>query len=90
MSISAEKQIGSLSTNELFELIQKAVRVEMRRFFELSKELAAEPPSIRKIDTVIERMEATGKYNKEFLDSLRKGMERSKSFRGEFYHCILI
>jgi len=81
MSISAEKQVGSLSVNELFELIQKAVRGEMGRFFELSEELLAEPPSIRKIDTVIERMEGTGKYNKEFLNSLRKGMERSKSFK---------
>ncbi len=81
MSISIEKQVGPISVNELFELIQKAVRGEMRRFFELDQELVAEPPSIRKIDTVIERMEATGKYNKGFLDSLQKGMERSKSFK---------
>ncbi|OIP41232.1 hypothetical protein AUJ95_03645 [Candidatus Desantisbacteria bacterium CG2_30_40_21] len=80
MSVLVAQQVSSLSVNELFELIQKAVRGEMMRFFELDQELIAESPPIRKIDTVMEKMGATGKYNKEFLDSLRKRMEQSKTF----------
>ena len=81
MSVSVAQRVDSLSVNELFGLIQKAVRGEMIRFFEPEQELVAGLPPIRKIDTVIEKMEATGKYNKEFLDSLQKGMERSGSFK---------
>ena len=80
MSISVNQRVDSLSVNELFGLIQKAVRGEMIRFFEQEQELVAELPPIRKIDTVIEKMDTTGKYNKKFLDSLRKGMERSRLF----------
>jgi len=81
MSTAVGLQVGSLSVDGLLELIQKAVREEMLRFFEFDQELVAELPPVRKIDTVIEKMGATGKYNKEFLDSLQKGMERSISFK---------
>ena len=39
------------------------------------------PPPIRDIDTIIAKMEATGKYSKKFLVSLRKGMECSQTFQ---------
>jgi len=39
------------------------------------------PPPIRDIDTIIAKMEATGKYSKKFLISLRKGMQRSQTFQ---------
>jgi hypothetical protein len=47
------------------------------------------PPPIRDIDTVIAKMEATGKYNKKFLASLRKGMERSQTFASKRFKTIL-
>jgi hypothetical protein len=39
------------------------------------------PPPIRDIDTIIAELEATGKYSKKFLTSLRKGREHSQAFK---------
>lgn len=81
-NISMEQQISSLTVADLLELIQKAVREEITHvLFENDIELPTEPPPIRNVDTVVKKMMATGKYNESFLDSLRKGMERSRTFR---------
>ena len=83
-NISMNQQIGSLTVSELLELIRKAVREEITPLLsETEAELIPEPPPIRDIDTVIEKMKDTGKYNKSFLDSLRRGMQGSRTFKGE-------
>lgn len=81
-NISMNRRLSSLTVGELLELIHKAVREEVAHvLFETESELIAEPPPIRNVDTVIEKMEATGKYNEPFLKSLRKGMKQSRTFR---------
>ncbi|MDZ7363492.1 MAG: hypothetical protein ONB46_22660 [candidate division KSB1 bacterium] len=78
-----DQTVASLSVGELIELIRKTIREEFADLFAATNghEIRPAPPPIRDIDTVIARMEATGKYNKKFLASLRKGMERSKTFQ---------
>ena len=76
------QQISSLTVSELLELIHKAVREEIAHLLsETEPGLIPEPPPIRDIGIVIEKMEDTGKYNKPFLDSLRRGMQRSRTFK---------
>ncbi|MDI6791447.1 MAG: hypothetical protein QME81_01075 [bacterium] len=80
-NISMEQRISSLTVGDLLELIHKAVREEITYvLFENDIELPAEPPPVRNVETVIEKMNATGQYNESFLDSLRQGMERSRTF----------
>jgi len=78
-----DQTVASLSVSELVELIRKTIRDEFADWFVVTNGNAIQPtpPPIRDIDTVIARMEATGKYNKKFLTSLRKGMERSETFK---------
>ena len=81
-NISMNQRVSSLTVGELIELVHKAVRDEVVHvLFETNSELIAEPSPVRNVDTVIERMKATGKYNESFLKSLLKGMERSRTFR---------
>jgi len=78
-----ERPVASLSVGELVELIRKTIRDEFTDLLVMAdqNDLTPTPPPIRDIDTVIARMEATGKYNKRFLASLRKGIERSQAFQ---------
>jgi hypothetical protein len=78
-----DQTVASLRVSELVELIRKTIRDEFADLFVATNGNAIQPtpPPIRDIDTVIARMEATGKYNKKFLASLRKGMERSQAFK---------
>jgi len=72
-----------MNIGELVQLIRQTIREEFVDLFGVApgNELTSTPPPIRDIDTVIARMEATGKYSKTFLASLRKGMERSATFK---------
>ncbi|MBU1598792.1 hypothetical protein KKG61_01590 [bacterium] len=80
-NISVNQQVSSLTVGELLELVHKAVREEVVHvLFESNSELIAEPPPVRNVDTIIEKMKATGKYKGSFLNSLRKGMEKSRTF----------
>ena len=80
-NISMNQRVSSLTVGEMLELVHKAVRDEVVHvLFEVDSELIAEPPPIRNMDTIIEKMKATGKYNESFLNSLRKGMEKSRTF----------
>lgn len=78
-----DQTFGALSVSELVELIRQTIREELAEMFVTTNgnDMHPTPPPIRDIDTVIARLEATGKYNKKFLASLRKGMERSQTFR---------
>lgn len=78
-----DQTVASLNVGELVELIGKTIRDEFADWFVATNGNAIQPtpPPIRDIDTVIAKMEATGKYNKKFLASLRKGMERSQTFQ---------
>jgi hypothetical protein len=77
-----DRPVASLNVGELIELIRKTIRDEFADLFvaESRNDVKPASPPIRDIDTVIARMQATGKYNKRFLASLRKGMERSETF----------
>ena len=80
-NISMNQLVNSLTVRELLELVHKAVREEVVHvLFETNSELIAEPPPVRNVDTIIEKMKVTGKYNESFLNSLRKGMEKSRTF----------
>ncbi len=78
-----DRPVAALQVSELIELIRATVRTELAAFLRetYEDELAPLLPATRDIDTVLARMQATGKYNKKFLASLRKGMERSQSFQ---------
>jgi hypothetical protein len=80
---ASERSVASLSVGELVELIRKTIRDEFTDLFVATEQndFTPAPPPIRDIDTVIARVQATGKYNKKFLASLRKGMERSHVFQ---------
>ncbi len=84
--ITANRQVSSLTVEELVELIRQTIRTELSELLRAAEQNGGEeptpaPPPERDIDTVIARMQATGKYNKSFLASLRKGMERSQTFQ---------
>lgn len=74
--------VTSLNVGELVELIRQTIRDEFTDLLVTTPqdELTPTPPPIRDIDTIISKMQATGKYNKKFLVSLRKGMQRSQTF----------
>ena len=78
-----DRPVATMNVGELVELIRQTIREEFVDLFGVEQEddFIAAPPPIRDIDTVIARMEATGKYNKKFLASLRKGLERSQTFK---------
>lgn len=59
-----ERPVVSLNVGELTELIRKTIRDEFADLFvKTSQNELTTPPPIRDIDTVIARMQATGKYN---------------------------
>ena len=78
-----DRSVATLQVRELAELIRTTVREELAGLLrdESVDELVAAPPPTREVDAVITRMQATNKYNKKFLASLRRGMERSQSFQ---------
>lgn len=82
-NITLDRPVASLNVGELVVLIRMTIHDEFADLFVATgqNEFTPAPPPIRDIDTVITRMEATGKYNKKFLASLRKGMERSQAFQ---------
>ena len=85
MDITLDRQVATLRVEELVELIRKTVREELSGLLResISDDLAALPPPLRDTDVIIAKMKATGKYNKKFLASLRKGMMRSQTFQNE-------
>jgi hypothetical protein len=80
--ITLGRPVACLQVSELVELIRKIIREEFADLFAAVPEndLTPTSPPIRDIDTIIARMQATGKYNKKFLASLRKGMQRAQTF----------
>ena len=41
------------------------------------------PPPTKNVDTIVKAFAETGTYNKEFLESLQKGLKRSSHFKGK-------
>lgn len=83
---TVNRQVTSLTVEELAELIRQTIRAELSELLRAAEQNGDEdsapaPPPVRDIDAVIARMQATGKYNKRFLASLRKGMQRSQTFQ---------
>jgi hypothetical protein len=82
-NITLDRPVASLNVGELVALIRMTIRDEFADLFVATEQndFTPAPPPIRDIDKVIARMQATGKYNKRFLASLRKGMELSQTFQ---------
>lgn len=80
---SLDRPVATMNVGELVELIRQTIRQEFVDLFGVKpeNELHATRPPIRDIATIIARMRATGKYNRQFLTSLRRGLERSQSFK---------
>lgn len=69
----------TIPQKEYRELVEKRARYEqLREFFE---EDIFSPPPTRRIDETIAAFLSTGKYSKKFLESLKKGLERSSYFQ---------
>lgn len=69
----------TIPQKEYRELVEKRARYEqLREFFE---EDIFSPPPTRRIDETIVAFLSTGKYSKKFLESLKKGLERSSYFQ---------
>ncbi len=83
LDITLDRQVATLRVEELVALIRQTVREELSGLLSesINADLPALPPPLRDPDAVIGKMQATGKYNKKFLASLRKGMMRSQAFQ---------
>ncbi len=79
----SERTVASMNVAELVNLIRQTIREELADLFGVKSESELTPmqPTTFDIDEIISKMQATGKYSKKFLASLRKGMERSQSFK---------
>ena len=69
----------TIPKKEYEELIEKRLRYEYLR--RLMEEDIFSPPPIRKIREVMNEFKTTKRYNRQFLKSLEKGLNRSSYFR---------
>lgn len=68
----------TISKEEYEELVNKAQRYDYLR--QIMVEDIFSPPPTRSVKEVIKEFKATRKYNREFLDSLARGLKRSSYF----------
>lgn len=61
------------------ELVEKKFRYEYLRSLVEGDVFA--PPPLRNVSKVISALAATKRYNRKFLEGLRKGLRRSSYFR---------
>lgn len=69
----------TIPKREYEELVEHKLRFEYLRM-SFDDNLFASPPT-RNVKEVIKAFEATGKYNKRFLQSLERGLSRSAYFK---------
>lgn len=68
----------TISQNEYNDLLNAKIRFKyLRHLFE---EDFMSPPSTKSIKDIIKAFKQTGKYNKEFINSIEKGLKRSTYF----------
>ncbi len=69
----------TISKREYQKLLERAFRFEHLRQI-LEEDIFSSPPT-RNIKTIIKDFRETGRYNKNFLDSLARGLKRSPYFK---------
>ena len=69
----------TIPKREYQKLLDKAFRYEYLRQI-LEEDIFSSPPT-RNIKTIIKEFKKTDKYNKNFLDSLARGLKRSLYFQ---------
>ena len=69
----------TIPKKEYQELVDKKFRYEMLR--EIMKEDIFAPPPTRNRENILALFRATRRYNKKFLEGLKKGLRRSPYFR---------
>ena len=69
----------TISKKEYQDLVEKKLRYDYLRQMLAADVFSAPPTRSRK--TVLAAFKATKRYNKKFLESLGKGLERSSYFR---------
>lgn len=69
----------TLSINEYQDLKKKASIYEMMENFFIQQNLFSSPPTKSK-KKILKEFKETGMYNKKFIDSLEKGLSRSRYF----------
>ena len=69
----------TIPKREYQKLLDRTLRFEYLR--QIFKEDIFSPPPTRDIKTIIKEFQETGRYNKNFLDSLMKGLKRSSYFK---------
>lgn len=69
----------TIPKKEYQELVDKKFRYEMLR--EIMKEDIFAPPLTRSRENILTLFRATKRYNKKFLEGLKKGLRRSSYFR---------
>lgn len=69
----------AVSKIEYQTLIEKSLRYEYLRQI-IEEDIFASPP-VKDIDMVIDSFKETKRYNKNFLNSLKKGLKKSSYFK---------
>lgn len=69
----------TISKKEYRELLEKKIRYEnLKRVME--EDVFSSPPT-RNLEEILSAFRASRKYNKNFLKSLKRGLERSSHFK---------
>lgn len=72
-------QTITISKKEYEELIEKKLRYEY--LHQVIESDIFSPPPTKDIKEIINAFKKTGLYNQKFIDSLKKGLERSSYFK---------
>lgn len=69
----------TIPKKEYKELVDRKLRYEYLR--QIMEEDIFTPPPTRNSKEVLDVFKASGRYNKKFLESLKKGLKRSSYFK---------
>ena len=70
----------TISKKEFKQLTEKAMRYDFLRI-SMEKDLFVPPP--KNISKILTEFKKSGLYNEQFINSLEKGLNRSKYFSGK-------
>ena len=69
----------TISKKEYKDLVEAKLRYDYLRYV-IDEDISASPPT-HSLETVFSAFKATKRYNKRFLEGLKKGLRRSPHFR---------
>ncbi len=69
----------TIPKKECQQLLERALRYDYLRQI-IEEDLFASPPT-RSIKEIVKAFQKTKKYNRKFIESLKKGLKRSSYFR---------